>query len=167
MEAQSNGITFREMVLTDIETVYGIECSCFSQPWSVESLINELTVNDAAYYAVAEFDGRVIGYAGMWVVCDEAHMTNIAVDADYRRRGAATGLILHLMRTARSRNALCITLEVRETNHRAQRVYNALGFRYAGTRRRYYSDTGENALILWNDNIDATLDKFSTNEIID
>lgn len=93
----------------------------------------------------------------MWQMFDEAHMTNIAVAAEYRCRGIATNLILCLMRTAKANGGKRMTLEVREFNHKAQRVYSALGFRYAGTRRKYYSDTGENALILWNDSIDNTL----------
>ena len=110
-------LVYRSMTLPDIEQVYEIECSCFSQPWSVESLIGEVIRNDAASYVVAEDNGKIVGYAGMWQMFDEAHMTNIAVAAEYR----------------------------------------CLGFRYAGTRRKYYSDTGENALILWNDSIDNTL----------
>ena len=80
-------IIYREMTLPDIEQVYAIECSCFTQPWSVESLIGELVRNDAAYYVVAEDDGKIVGYAGIWVLFDEAHMTNIAVIPEYRRRG--------------------------------------------------------------------------------
>ncbi len=150
-------LVYRSMTLPDIEQVYEIECSCFSQPWSVESLIGEVIRNDAASYVVAEDNGKIVGYAGMWQMFDEAHMTNIAVSAEYRCRGIATNLILCLMQTAKANGGKRMTLEVREFNHKAQRVYSALGFRYAGTRRKYYSDTGENALILWNDSIDNTL----------
>lgn len=150
-------LVYRSMTLPDIEQVYEIECSCFSQPWSVESLIGEVIRNDAASYVVAEDNGKIVGYAGMWQMFDEAHMTNIAVAAEYRCCGIATNLILCLMRTAKANGGKRMTLEVREFNHKAQRVYSALGFRYAGTRRKYYSDTGENALILWNDSIDNTL----------
>ena len=150
-------LVYRSMTLPDIEQVYEIECSCFSQPWSVESLIGEVIRNDAASYVVAEDNGKIVGYAGMWQMFDEAHMTNIDVAAEYRCRGIATNLILCLMQTAKANGGKRMTLEVREFNHKAQRVYSALGFRYAGTRRKYYSDTGENALILWNDSIDNTL----------
>ncbi len=152
-------IILRDMSMLDVEEVYGIECRCFTQPWSVEALIGELSRNDAAHYVVAECAGHIVGYAGMWVVCDEAHMTNIAVDEPWRCQGTATGMILYLMQKATQMNAIGMTLEVRENNHRAQRVYYALGFRYAGMRKRYYSDTGENALILWNENILNTLSK--------
>ena len=73
-----------------------------SQPWSVESLIGEVIRNDAASYVVAEDNGKIVGYAGMWQMFDEAHMTNIAVAAEYRCRGIATNLILCLMRTAKA-----------------------------------------------------------------
>ena len=153
-------IVYREMTLPDIEQVYAIECSCFSQPWSVESLIGELVRNETAHYVVAESDGRIIGYAGIWVLIDEAHMTNIAVIPEYRRMGVATGIILTLMRYARSRNAVRMTLEVREHNYKAQNLYFSLDFAQAGIRKRYYSDTGESALILWNNDIAHTIDRY-------
>ncbi len=153
-------IIFREMTLSDIEQVYLIECATFSQPWSVESLIGELTRNsDVAYYVVAEAEGKIVGYAGTWILFDEAHMTNIAVVPEFRRRHVATNIILAMMREARRRGASCMTLEVREFNFKAQNLYASLGFEKVGVRRRYYSDTGENALILWNRDIIGTLEK--------
>lgn len=153
-------IVIREMTLPDIEQVYQIECSCFSQPWSVESLIGELTTNsDIAYYVVAEADGRIVGYAGCWIMFEAAHMTNIAVVPEYRRRGIARGIILSMMREAEKRGATGMTLEVREFNFKAQSLYTSLDFQRAGVRRKYYSDTGENALILWNNDIASTLQK--------
>ena len=92
---------------------------------------------------------------------DEAHMTNIAVDPDYRKRGVATGMILELMKEGLKRGAERMTLEVRENNHSAQRLYASLGFAYAGMRKHYYTDTGENALILWNDCIIDTYERNS------
>lgn len=152
-----NEIIFRDMALMDLEQVYQLECICFTQPWSLDALVGEIVYNDVAHYVVAECDGRVVGYAGMWVASDEAHMTNIAVSEEYRCRGIATQMILYLMKIAKNLNAVKMTLEVRENNHRAQRVYYALGFRYEGMRKKYYSDTGENALLLWNRSITDTL----------
>lgn len=153
-------IIYREMTLSDIEQVYAIECSCFSQPWSVESLIGELTRNsDIAYYVVAEQDGKILGYAGCWIMFEEAHMTNIAVIPEYRRQGIARRIILNMMQEAASRGAVGMTLEVREFNYKAQNLYASLDFKKAGVRRKYYSDTGENAFILWNNDIASTLDK--------
>ena len=157
MDEANKKINLRDMRMLDVGEVYEIECRCFTQPWSTDSLIGELTRNDIAHYVVAECENHIIGYAGMWVMCGEAHMTNIAVDEAFRCQGIATNLILYLMRKAESCHAATMTLEVRENNYRAQRVYYALGFRYAGTRRKYYSDTGEDALILWNEDILNTL----------
>lgn len=150
-------IVYREMTLGDIEQVYAIECASFTQPWSVESLIGEVIENDVAYYIVADLDGRIVGYAGEWVMYDEAHMTNIAVIPEFRRQGVATNLILSLMRGAQRKGAGRMTLEVREFNFGAQALYASLGFTKVGVRRKYYSDTGENAFILWNDDVHATL----------
>jgi ribosomal-protein-alanine N-acetyltransferase len=146
----------REMTLPDIEQVYAIECASFTQPWSVESLIGEVVENDVAVYYVAECEGHIVGYAGEWVMYDEAHMTNIAVIPEFRRSGVATRLILSLMRAAVGRGAKRMTLEVREFNFGAQALYASLGFTKVGIRKKYYSDTGENAFILWNDDIVST-----------
>lgn len=159
-------ILYREMTLPDIEQVYAIECSCFTQPWSVESLIGEVVRNDLAYYVVAEDEReqRIVGYAGIWVMFDEAHMTNIAVVPEYRRRGIARKIILNMMRHAASKGAERMTLEVREFNFKAQNLYASLDFKKVGIRKKYYSDTGENAFILWNDSIGSTLKKYQNGE---
>lgn len=151
-------ITYRRMTVPDVKRVAELEKICFSSPWSYNSLLGELS-NDVAYYVVAVDDGEVCGYAGAWIMFDEAHMTNIGVEPGHRNRGVATNMILHLMREGMKRGAERMTLEVRENNHTAQRLYASLGFAYAGMRKRYYSDTGENALILWNDCIIDTYEK--------
>ena len=151
-------ITIRKMKEEDVKRVAELEAICFITPWSYRSLLGELS-NDVAYYAVAEEDGEVIGYAGEWIMFDEAHMTNIAVNPEQRKRGVARALILHLMKEALRRGGERMTLEVRENNHNAQRLYASLDFAYAGLRKRYYSDTGENALILWNNCIIDTFEK--------
>ena len=151
-------VIYRRMTAEDVRRVWELENICFRTPWSFNSLMGELS-NDVAYYVVAVVGGLVVGYAGVWIMLDEAHMTNIAVDPDHRCRGIARGMILRLMETALRRGAERMTLEVRENNHTAQRLYASLGFAYAGTRKRYYTDTGENALILWNDCIIETYEK--------
>lgn len=161
-----NEIIYREMTLPDVEQVYQIELSCFTQPWSIESLIGELTRNnDVAYYVVAECDGRIVGYAGVWIMFDEAHMTNIAVVPEYRRQGIARNIILNMMNEALRRGATQMTLEVREFNYKAQNLYASLDFTKAGVRKRYYSDTGENAFILWNKAIDQTVSQHQNGEV--
>jgi len=153
-------IVYRRMQERDVARVAELEAQCFRTPWSYNSLLGELS-NDVAHYIVALEDEVVCGYAGMWVMFDEAHMTNIAVEQQHRQRGIGTGLILHLMEAALKKGAERMTLEVRESNHKAQRLYAAMGFAFAGVRKRYYTDTGENALILWNNCIIETYERFN------
>lgn len=155
-----NEIFYRRMQTDDVERIAELEAVCFRTPWSYNSLLGELT-NEVAHYIVAFDENKIVGYAGMWVMFDEAHMTNIAVDPDYRCRGIGRAMILNLMGRALKLGAERMTLEVRETNHNAQRLYSSLGFAYAGTRKHYYTDTGENAFILWNDCI---IDTYENNK---
>ncbi len=151
-------IIYRIMKEPDVKRVSELEKICFRTPWSYNSLLGELS-NDVALYVVADDGGEVVGYAGEWIMFDEAHMTNIAVDPAYRKRGIARRMILELMREGMKRGAERMTLEVRENNHNAQRLYASMDFAYAGTRKHYYTDTGENALILWNECIIDTYEK--------
>ncbi len=153
-----DGLTIRRMLHEDVPRVAELERMCFRTPWSANALAGELD-NAVATYIVALIDGVIVGYAGMWVLFDEAHMNNIAVAPEYRGRGIGRSMILRLMRIALKKGAERMTLEVRESNHSAQRLYAALGFAYAGIRKGYYTDTGENALILWNDCIIQTYEK--------
>lgn len=146
----------RPMVRADVPRVYEIECACFRSPWSKASLAGELR-NDVAHYHVYDCEGKVAGYAGMWVLYEEAHITNIAVVAEFRGRGFARALMLSMMETARRFGATSMTLEVRENNFIAQSLYKSLDFVQNGYRSRYYSDTGEGALLLWNTDIENTL----------
>ncbi len=154
--AMKNGV--RDMVRADVARVHEIECECFLSPWSKLALLGELR-NDAAHYHVIERDGHIVGYAGMWVLFDEAHMTNIAVTEAYRRQGLAAELMLSMMESAVVLGATMMTLEVREGNKKAQDLYAKLDFSQNGYRPRYYSDTGEGALLLWNMDICNTLQK--------
>lgn len=156
-------LELRQMRAEDVRRVAEIEKISFITPWSYNSLLGELS-NDVAYYVVALDEGNVVGYAGVWIMFDEAHMTNIAVDPEYRKRGIARAMILRLMKEGMKRGAERMTLEVRENNHNAQRLYASLDFAYAGMRKHYYSDTGENALILWNDCIIDTYEKNTSSD---
>ena len=146
----------RPMKRADVPEIYRIECVCFRSPWSKMSLYGELR-NDVAHYFVLTEGGKIAGYGGMWVVLDEAHVTNIVVLPEYRRRGYARRLMLQLMARALERGASAMTLEVRENNLGAQQMYGQLGFSQNGYRPRYYEDTGEGALLLWNTNLKATV----------
>lgn len=142
---------FRPMQLSDIPVVCEIEVESFPTPWTEEAFVNELTNNHFAHYLMMERDGVVAGYGGMWLIIDEAHVTNIAVRAPFRGRGLGTRLMSELMRKASFLGALRMTLEVRVSNTVAQRLYEKMGFYAAGVRRRYYTDNNEDAVIMWVD----------------
>jgi len=153
-------VRIRNMMKSDVGRVHEIECACFRTPWSKLSLLGELK-NHVAVYLVAQNEvNTIVGYGGMWVVYDEAHVTNIAVSAESRRQGIAKSLMLELMERALQRGADKMTLEVRETNVAAQTLYTQLGFVKNGFRPRYYSDTGEGAHLMWNDDIAKTVASF-------
>ena len=140
------------MTKADINRVYELETLCFRTPWSKNALMSELK-NDAAHYLVCVLDGLIIAYGGMWVLFAEAHVTNVAVDPNLRRLGIGKAFMLRMMQLAQTLGATAMTLEVRETNAAAQGLYFSLGFKKAGVRKKYYSDTREDAWILWNEDI--------------
>ncbi len=148
----------RPMERKDVNRVHEIECTCFRSPWSKLALAGELR-NEVAHYLVMEADGVICGYGGMWLLFEEAHVTNVAIMPEYRGQGRGKRLMLAMMRHAIKRGAEKMTLEVREGNLVAQRLYAKLGFEQNGFRKGYYSDTGEGALILWNEDIQQTIDR--------
>jgi ribosomal-protein-alanine N-acetyltransferase len=145
----SNAIEFRMMTLADVEAVGELERLAFPTPWPQEAFVNELTVNRHAKYVVAEDAGRVIAYCGMWVIIDEAHITNIAVHPGYRGRKIGENLMRLMMNLAVTLGAERMTLEVRPSNTAARNLYNKLGFEEQGIRKGYYSDNNEDAIIMW------------------
>lgn len=144
----AENIVVRRMVLEDVEAVHEIERGCFAVPWSHESFVREVTENKCARYIVAEVDGEVIAYAGVWLIIDEAHVTNIAVREDFRGRGFGEMVTRAMMQTAADEGCLWMTLEVRRSNLAAQSLYHKVGFIDVGYRKRYYEDNHEDALIM-------------------
>ena len=92
---------------------------------------------------------KVVGYVGMWVILDEGHITNLAVDPAYRRKGIGRALLEHLITEGKKRGVRFLTLEVRSSNLVAQQLYRKLGFYEAGVRPGYYQDNQEDAIIMW------------------
>ncbi|NLN42172.1 MAG: ribosomal protein S18-alanine N-acetyltransferase [Clostridiales bacterium] len=144
-----DGLWIRPMKVEDIDEVLSIEKLCFSTPWSREAFRAEIERNHCARYVVAELEGKVIGYGGMWIILDEAHITNIAVHPDYRGKGVGEALMKALIGTASRLRVDGMTLEVRVSNVIAQNLYKKLGFVSVGVRKGYYGDNGEDALIMW------------------
>ena len=138
----------RFMRLKDVDAVAAIEQATFARPWSRESFRQELTRNAVARYLVAEEEGKILGYAGAWVILDESHITNIAVLEEARGRGIGRKLTSGLLQILSNLGAVYATLEVRVSNVRAQNLYKSLGFISVGKRKRYYEDNNEDAYLM-------------------
>ncbi|UQD50865.1 ribosomal-protein-alanine N-acetyltransferase [Bacillus methanolicus] len=145
----NDSLTFRFMEEKDIDQVLQIEHASFTLPWSREAFYNELTKNQFAVYIVLEDHEKVVGYCGMWVVVDEAHITNIALLPEYRGKKLGEALLRKVMEIAREYGAKTMTLEVRVTNYVAQSLYRKLGFQNGAIRKNYYTDNQEDALVMW------------------
>lgn len=130
-----------------IESIAKLEKICFSQPWSYQSLEEELD-NKNAYFFTALVDGEVAGYMGMYIVLESCFVTNIAVFPAYRRQGVAKSLIKIAMLTADAMETDFISLEVRPSNTPAISLYQSFGFEQNGLRKNYYKNPTENALIM-------------------
>ena len=137
-----------------LRSVLRIEAQVYPRPWSLSLFMSELALRTSRAYVVARVDGFVVGYAGMMLAGDDAHVTTIAVDPAWHRLRVGTRLLLHLVREAVKRDARHVTLEVRVSNHAAQALYRAFGFRPAGVRKGYYAETNEDALVMWADDVD-------------
>ncbi|PKG22715.1 ribosomal protein S18-alanine N-acetyltransferase [Niallia nealsonii] len=140
---------FRYMTVKDIEEVYTIESISFPTPWSKEAFYNELTQNRFATYVVIEHEEHLVGYCGVWIVVDEAHITNIAILPQFRGYKLGENLLRKIMQEAKNRGANTMTLEVRVSNIIAQNLYRKLGFQDGAIRKRYYTDNQEDALVMW------------------
>ncbi|AIF50834.1 ribosomal protein S18-alanine N-acetyltransferase [Pelosinus sp. UFO1] len=145
-----NSISIRRMNALDIDGVLAVEQQSFITPWSREGFVNEMN-NDLSYYLVMVEAGQIIGYAGMWLIVDEAHVTNVAVLPTHRGRKLGEQLMTALIEHAKKRGALRMTLEVRASNEVAQNLYGKFGFVPQGRRRNYYVETKEDAIIMWCD----------------
>jgi ribosomal-protein-alanine N-acetyltransferase len=99
----------------------------------------------------------IIGYAGLWLMTDESHITTIAVDPDFQGNGIGELLLVALIDRSQQIGARWLTLEVRVSNLGAQKLYEKYTFKEMGLRRRYYSDNGEDALVMWTDPIESDI----------
>jgi ribosomal-protein-alanine N-acetyltransferase len=138
-----------------LRTVLRIEAEVYPRPWSPSLFVSELSLRSTRAYNVAKIGGTVIGYSGLMVGTEDAHVTTIAVDPVWHRRGVGTRLMANMVHVALERGARNMTLEVRVTNTGAQALYHHFGFRPAGVRKNYYSETNEDALIMWANDIDS------------
>ena len=129
--------------------VVRIESQVYPRPWSHSLFVSELALRSSRAYVVARVGREVVGYAGLMMSMTDGHVTTIAVDPAWHRRGIGTRLLLTLAHEAIDRGALAMTLEVRLSNRAAQEMYKRFGFNAVGVRKGYYADTGEDALVMW------------------
>lgn len=139
----------RQATVNDVDEIYEIERACFAEPWSKDAMIYELESNPRAFYIVAELEEQVVGYAGLWWIGDEGHITNVAVKPGFRNRKIAQGIMGVMIDFTTNEGILHHTLEVRKSNEPAIRLYEKFGFEVEGVRKGYYQNNKEDALIMW------------------
>ncbi len=136
------------MTVDDVPDVHRIERASFPVPWPDYAFRQELQTNRLAHYMVVRVLEETVAYGGLWMMVDEAHVTTFAVLPQWRRHGVGGRLLLEMTHLARDLGARVMTLEVRLSNAPARSLYQQFGFRPVGVRPRYYSDNGEDALIM-------------------
>lgn len=140
-------ITISPMRRRHLRAVVAIESEVYPRPWSARLFEGEL--EHGRPYLVARVGPTVVGYGGLLVIADDAHVATLVVQPVWQSHRIATRLMVELVRHAVARGAGQITLEVRMSNERAQGIYQRFGFVPAGARKRYYADTGEDAMVMW------------------
>jgi len=151
-------LEIRRLTVPDLSTVMAIEPIAFgSHHWSQQSFENELSNSIGHYFAgVDRNSDELAGYSGFWLISgEEAHITTLAVHPDFRRQYVGERLLINNILEARRRGARWMTLEVRVSNESAQGLYYKYGFKALGTRKHYYQDNSEDALLLWLEHIEA------------
>ncbi len=140
-------ISIKMMDEGHVPQIAALEKICFSQPWSENSIVSELS-NPLSVWLVAEIDGALAGYIGSQSVLGESDVMNIAISPDYRRQGIGEKLVLALVEELKKLGNHCLSLEVRLSNTPARTLYEKLGFLEVGRRPNYYRNPKEDALIL-------------------
>lgn len=146
------GIVFRRMVQADADGVARVEAACMPVPWSRQSFWEEASHTDAHYLLAVdtEKDDLIVAYAGCWVLANEGHITNVAVEPSYQGIGLGRRLMEELIAYVKRLGVDSMTLEVRPSNVRAIGLYTSLGFKSVGQRPKYYTNPVEAAEIMWN-----------------
>ena len=140
-------LTFSKICETDAKELALLDKECFSVPWSEDSFYKEAT-NPLAEYIIARIDDKIVGYAGFWSVSGEGQITNIAVLKEYRRNKIAYKMISSLIERAKELKLETLSLEVRESNIAAINLYLGMDFKKVGTRKNYYKNPIENAVLM-------------------
>jgi len=147
-------IVIGAMTLDDVEAAHEIERLSFATPWPAYAFEQELRGNRLARYLAAHAGDRLVAFAGLWMMVDDAHVTTISVHPEWRRLGIGRRLMVALLELAIAIGARRMTLEVRPSNAAARALYDDFGFVIAGRRPGYYSDDGEDALVMTTPELD-------------
>ena len=148
-------VSIEPMRFEDVSAVHEIERLSFATPWPAYAFEQELKANRLARYVVARAGDSIVGFAGVWLMVDDAHVTTFGVHPDWRRQGIGRQLMLNVSELSSAIGARRMTLEVRVSNVAAQELYRRFGFAPAGIRKGYYADTGEDAIVMWAHDIDS------------
>lgn len=140
-------MTFREMLVEDLDQVVDIEQKLFSVPWTKEGFLTYLMKKDTMFFVVEE-KKRILGYCSMMTVLDEGDILNVAVRSDRQKEGIGQFLVDSMLRMAEMQGIRLVHLEVRQGNGTARRLYQRLGFKEDGLRRDYYENPVENAVLM-------------------
>jgi ribosomal-protein-alanine N-acetyltransferase len=139
----------RAELARDLDGILAVDAATFERPWTRAMYEWEWTHSDVARFYVARHGEAAVGYCAGWVIFDELHINNLAVDPGWRRRGVASALLAFVLDAAAAEGATRATLEVRRSNEPARRLYERFGFAFAGVRTGYYREPVEDALVLW------------------
>ena len=143
-----SNISITLMEECDLEAVLEVSSLSLKESWSKEAFKKELS-NPLAKYLVAKENNKVIGFAGVWTIVDEGHITNIAVHPNFRGKGIGSILLSSLIEHCKNWGCNSLTLEVRASNAPAQNLYKKYNFKEEGIRKKYYKDNNEDAIIMW------------------
>lgn len=141
-------IIVRSATIDDLDGILEVEQESFSTPWPKDAMEMEIVKNELARYLVADYNGEILGYAGVWMILNEGHITNIAVKKEARGQGVGDMLMSSMVLLCDMNNLDFLTLEVRESNLAAQGLYTKHGFVMEGVRKNYYRDNNEDGIIM-------------------
>src|SRR5574344_385942 len=154
MQKQITKIKIRARTKKDVENVVKIEAEAYGEHhWGKDSFYGELSNELAHYFCATDVNDVILGYSGIWGILDEAHITNIAISPDFRRHKIGEALLVNMINFCMQNEIKYITLEVRVSNAPAISLYEKYGFKSLGTRKGYYQNNNEDALIMWTENI--------------
>ena len=138
-----SNLIIRKAEEKDVKEIAELEKICFQDPWSEESVRYDAIENKLSFYLIAEIDGHVAGYIGIWQILDEGHITNVAVAPEHRRKHVASAMMEVMIDVTGKADINCSA---------AIKFYEKYGFKIEGVRPGYYEDNGENAFIMWRQN---------------